>query len=237
MNTIISHKKLAFKTVWTCLAKWRSNRCKRYKLAKLQRLCLVGNQYFLRVIPSSVAFHGGFSQVCPSYSCMQFVVYVSPAAGPKFCSFVPGHGAMGGEDPVFCTVSFLYVFRFVLSLVVRSLEAKWSLCCAASQHCCAWESWQRWRREIKVIISNMLFSKSQFLFLTQRRDQIKGHSPHNKELAAHKGCSEQLTKDSSREGEVGARSNRLSPHNGTNFQCSYASWAPERHRGIQLNGL
>lgn len=76
------------------------------------------------------------------------------------------------------------------------------------------------------------------MVLAKRQQQFKGHSPLNKALAAHKQCSKQPREGQLEgAGKAEARSDCLSPDNGTNFQCSYASWAPGRHQGIQLQGL
>lgn len=74
--------------------------------------------------------------------------------------------------------------------------------------------------------------------LAKWQEQFKGHSPCNKALAAHKRCSKQPHEGQLEgAGKAEARSDCLSHDNGTNFQCSYASWAPGRLQGIQLNGL
>lgn len=176
---------------------------------------------------------------------------MSPAAAPKL-SFHPLWECLVNTLLFLHCNQLVYILFFLISFKLRSPEAIGSLCCAdcslrssantALPASVAREAWQRWGDEIPVITSDVPFSKAQFLFLTviaKLWDQIKGHSPRNKALAEHKGCSTQSHggQPAPGEGEAEARSDCLSPDNGTNFQCSYASWAPGRHQGIQLNGL
>lgn len=60
--------------------------------------------------------------------------------------------------------------------------------------------------------------------LAKWQEQFKGHGGRNKALAAHERCSKR-PHEGQREGvgKAEARSDCLSPDNGTNFQCSYAS--------------
>lgn len=88
------------------------------------------------------------------------------------------------------------------------------------------EAWQRRGDQIKPIINNMLFQQM-LLFptvLAKWQEQLKGHSPSNKALAAHKRRSKRPHEGQPEGvGKAQARSDCLSPNNGTNFQCSYAS--------------
>lgn len=77
------------------------------------------------------------------------------------------------------------------------------------------------------------------MVLMKWQEQFEGHSSRNKVLAVHKWSSKQPQEGQLEDGggKAEARSDCLSPENGTNFQCSYASWALGRHQRIQLNGI
>lgn len=62
------------------------------------------------------------------------------------------------------------------------------------------------------------------MLLAKWQEQFKGCSPRNKALAAHKQCSKWPSEgELEGVGKAEAKSDCLSPDNGTNFQCSYAS--------------
>lgn len=77
------------------------------------------------------------------------------------------------------------------------------------------------------------------MVLMKWQEQFEGRSSRNEVLAVHKWSSRLLQEGQLEDGggKAEARSDCLSPENGTNFQCSYASWALGRHQGIQLNGI
>lgn len=60
--------------------------------------------------------------------------------------------------------------------------------------------------------------------LAKWQEQFKGRGGRNKALAAHERCSKRPHEGQQEGvGKAEARSDCLSPDNGTNFQCSYAS--------------
>lgn len=77
------------------------------------------------------------------------------------------------------------------------------------------------------------------MVLMKWQEQFEGRGSRNKVLAVHKWSSKRPREGQLEDGggKAEARSDCLSPENGTNFQRSYASWAPGRHQGIQLNGI